>query len=48
MPTSNPYRGDLTVVGGGVVGLTCALAALDVGWRVTIVDDPFDFGSGHG
>ena len=41
MPTSNPYRGDLTVVGGGVVGLTCALAALDVGWRVTIVDDPF-------
>lgn len=28
----------LAVVGGGVVGLTCALAALDAGWRVTVFD----------
>ncbi|MGB3303369.1 FAD-dependent oxidoreductase [Gordonia sp. (in: high G+C Gram-positive bacteria)] len=30
--------GELAVVGGGVVGLTCALAAVDSGWRVTVFD----------
>ena len=29
----------LTVIGGGAVGLTCALAAIDDGWRVRIYDD---------
>ncbi|WP_422559765.1 FAD-dependent oxidoreductase [Gordonia sp. (in: high G+C Gram-positive bacteria)] len=29
----------VTVVGGGAVGLTCALAAIDDGWRVRIYDD---------
>ncbi|GAC67535.1 FAD-dependent oxidoreductase [Gordonia soli] len=28
----------LSVVGGGVIGLTCALAAADAGWRVTVHD----------
>ena len=28
----------LAVVGGGVIGLTCALSALDAGWRVTVFD----------
>lgn len=28
----------LAVVGGGVVGLTCALAAIDAGWNVTVYD----------
>ena len=28
----------LTVVGGGVIGLTCALAAADAGWQVRVVD----------
>ena len=30
----------LTVVGGGVIGLGCALAAADAGWRVTVLTDP--------
>ncbi|UQE75406.1 FAD-dependent oxidoreductase [Gordonia sp. PP30] len=30
---------ELTVVGGGAVGLTCALAAADAGWRVRVYDD---------
>lgn len=30
--------GELSVVGGGVIGLTCALAAVDRGWRVRIFD----------
>lgn len=30
---------ELTVIGGGAVGLICALAALDDGWRVRIYDD---------
>ncbi|MGB3698479.1 MAG: FAD-dependent oxidoreductase [Gordonia sp. (in: high G+C Gram-positive bacteria)] len=30
--------GDLSVVGGGAVGLTCALAAADRGWRVRVFD----------
>ncbi len=29
----------LTVIGGGAVGLTCALAAVDDGWRVRVYDD---------
>lgn len=29
----------LTVIGGGAVGLTCALAAIDDGWRVRLYDD---------
>lgn len=28
----------LAVIGGGVIGLTCALAAVDAGWRVTVFD----------
>ena len=32
----------LTVVGGGVVGLTCALAAADAGWRVQVIDAGHD------
>ncbi|NDK89173.1 FAD-dependent oxidoreductase [Gordonia desulfuricans] len=28
----------LVVVGGGVIGLTCALRAADEGWQVTVVD----------
>lgn len=31
-------QGRLAVVGGGVIGLTCALAAADNGWRVTVFD----------
>ncbi|MEO9326393.1 glycine oxidase ThiO [Gordonia aurantiaca] len=36
----DPDRGTraLTVVGGGVIGLTCALAAADAGWRVRVLD----------
>ncbi len=30
--------GALTVVGGGAVGLTCALAAADRGWSVRVID----------
>ena len=30
--------GDLSVVGGGAIGLTCALAAADRGWRVRVFD----------
>lgn len=30
----------LTVVGAGVIGLSCALAAADAGWRVTVLTDP--------
>lgn len=33
-------RATLTVVGGGVIGLCCALAAADAGWRVTVLTDP--------
>ncbi|MFW0789362.1 FAD-dependent oxidoreductase [Gordonia sp. CPCC 205333] len=29
---------NLAVVGGGVIGLTCALRAADEGWRVTVFD----------
>ncbi|GAB17634.1 thiamine biosynthesis oxidoreductase ThiO [Gordonia effusa NBRC 100432] len=29
---------NLAVVGGGVIGLTCALRAADAGWRVTVFD----------
>ncbi|MEE3851498.1 glycine oxidase ThiO [Gordonia sp. LSe1-13] len=29
---------ELAVVGGGVIGLTCALAAVDAGWRVRVHD----------
>ncbi|WP_042375132.1 glycine oxidase ThiO [Gordonia alkanivorans] len=32
----------LTVVGGGVIGLTCALAAADAGWQVLVVDAGHD------
>ncbi|WP_246284790.1 glycine oxidase ThiO [Gordonia asplenii] len=28
----------LAVIGGGVIGLTCALRAADAGWRVTVFD----------
>ena len=31
---------DLAVVGGGVIGLTCALAAVDAGMRVVVHDEP--------
>ncbi|WP_353107701.1 FAD-dependent oxidoreductase [Gordonia sp. (in: high G+C Gram-positive bacteria)] len=31
-------RRDLSVVGGGVIGLSCALAAADRGWSVTVFD----------
>lgn len=37
-PAPGPSRGSLDIVGGGVVGLTCALAAADAGWRVTVFD----------
>ncbi|EGD53793.1 glycine oxidase ThiO [Gordonia neofelifaecis NRRL B-59395] len=37
-PADAARRGDLSVIGGGVVGLTCALAAADSGWRVRIFD----------
>ncbi len=30
----------LTVVGAGVIGLCCGLAAADAGWRVTVLTDP--------
>ncbi|WP_411815726.1 FAD-dependent oxidoreductase [Gordonia sp. LUNF6] len=30
--------GELSVIGGGVVGLTCALSAADRGWRVRVFD----------
>lgn len=38
---------ELTVVGGGVVGLTCALAAADKGWRVRIFDAGTDRRASH-
>ncbi|RPA58928.1 FAD-dependent oxidoreductase [Gordonia oryzae] len=31
-------RRTLAVVGGGIIGLTCALAAADAGWQVKVVD----------
>lgn len=35
---SHPPTGLLAVLGGGVIGLTCALAAADAGWRVQVFD----------
>ncbi|TSD93867.1 glycine oxidase ThiO [Gordonia rubripertincta] len=42
--SDTPARFDraLTVVGGGVIGLTCALAAADAGWQVLVVDAGHD------
>ncbi|MHC3002072.1 glycine oxidase ThiO [Gordonia sp. GN26] len=42
--SDTPARFDpaLTVVGGGVIGLTCALAAADAGWRVQVIDAGHD------
>ncbi|MFT4393366.1 glycine oxidase ThiO [Gordonia lacunae] len=37
-PQQDPAHRTLTVVGGGVIGLTCALAAADAGWRVRVLD----------
>jgi D-amino-acid dehydrogenase len=37
-------RGVLAVVGGGVVGLACAVRLQESGWRVTVIDrqtEPF-------
>ncbi|MDY6810075.1 MAG: FAD-dependent oxidoreductase [Actinomycetota bacterium] len=43
MSADNPDRpGLLAVVGGGVIGLTCALAAADAGWRVRVFDSGAD------
>lgn len=36
--TASP--GSLTIVGAGVIGLTCALAAHDAGWRVQVIATP--------
>ncbi|WP_055476192.1 glycine oxidase ThiO [Gordonia sp. HS-NH1] len=36
-PRNTAHR-TLTVVGGGVIGLTCALAAADAGWQVRVLD----------
>ncbi|GAB22847.1 thiamine biosynthesis oxidoreductase ThiO [Gordonia polyisoprenivorans NBRC 16320 = JCM 10675] len=36
--TAGGARRTLAVVGGGIIGLTCALAAADAGWQVTVVD----------
>lgn len=38
MVSAGSGRGTLAVVGGGVIGLTCALAAADAGWRVRVFD----------
>ena len=40
---SGSATGVLAVIGGGVIGLTCALAAADAGWRVRV----FDAGAEH-
>ena len=40
---SGSATGLLAVIGGGVIGLTCALAAADAGWRVRV----FDAGAEH-
>ncbi|WP_288813413.1 glycine oxidase ThiO [uncultured Gordonia sp.] len=37
-PPQRPAHRALTVVGGGVIGLTCALTAADAGWRVRVLD----------
>ena len=37
-PPQRPVHRALTVVGGGVIGLTCALTAADAGWRVRVLD----------
>ncbi|MFE0751380.1 glycine oxidase ThiO [Gordonia sp. NPDC058843] len=37
-PRHDPAHRTLTVVGGGVIGLTCALTAADAGWRVRVLD----------
>lgn len=39
-PRTDDRQRSLTVVGGGVIGLTCALAAADSGRAVTLYDDP--------
>ncbi|MCZ4534734.1 glycine oxidase ThiO [Gordonia terrae] len=37
-PPQRPAHRALTIVGGGVIGLTCALTAADAGWRVRVLD----------
>ena len=37
-PPQRPVHRALTVVGVGVIGLTCALTAADAGWRVRVLD----------
>lgn len=40
--TSTSGRGDLLIIGAGVIGLASARDALARGWRVTMVDPDFD------
>ncbi|MGV9670428.1 glycine oxidase ThiO [Gordonia sp. NPDC003504] len=42
-----PHGRTLAVVGGGVIGLTCALAAADRGWRVTVFDAGEHYRAAH-